>query len=92
VEGKFGIGKRKYGLDRIFAKLKETAECIIALQFLVMNLEHKLKVLFIKIVCNLFRVFDEAFLLKFSNEGFSWQALFMIFCSSLLDGYTWSFI
>ena len=45
VEGKFGEGKRKYGLDRIFARLKETSECVIAMQFLVMNLEHRLKVL-----------------------------------------------
>lgn len=45
VEGKFGEGKRKYGLGRIFARLKETSECVIAMQFLVMNLEHKLRVL-----------------------------------------------
>ena len=40
VEGKFGVGKRKNGLARIFARLKEIAECAIAMQFLVMNLEH----------------------------------------------------
>lgn len=50
VEGKFGEGKRKYGLSRIAAKLKETAESMIALQFLVMNLEHKLRVLFTQIL------------------------------------------
>jgi len=49
VEGKFGEGKRKYGLARIFAKLEETAECVIAMNFLVMNLEHKLRVLFAQI-------------------------------------------
>jgi len=49
AEGKFGEGKRKYSLDRIFARLKETAECVIAMQFLVMNLEHKLRVLFVQI-------------------------------------------
>lgn len=46
VEGKFGEGKRKYGLDRIYAKLKEMAECMIAIQFMVMNLEQKLRALF----------------------------------------------
>ncbi|AET66808.1 transposase family protein [Desulfosporosinus orientis DSM 765] len=46
VEGKFGEGKRKYGLGRVYAKLKETAECMISMQFFVMNLEHKLRVLF----------------------------------------------
>lgn len=49
VEGKFGEGKRKYSLDRVVARLKETAECMIAMQFLVMNLEHKLRVLFLQI-------------------------------------------
>ena len=49
VEGKFGEGKRKYSLDRIFARLKETAECVIAMQFLVMNLEHKLRVLIVQV-------------------------------------------
>jgi IS5 family transposase len=45
VEGKFGEGKRRYGLARIMAKLPETSESVIMLQFLVMNLEHKLRVL-----------------------------------------------
>lgn len=45
VEGKFGEGKRRYGLARIMAKLPETSETVIMLQFLVMNLEHKLRVL-----------------------------------------------
>lgn len=40
VEGKFGEGKRRYGLGCIMAKLKETSESVILLQFLVMNLEH----------------------------------------------------
>jgi len=38
VEGKFGIGKIAYGLDRVMAKLKETAETSINLSFLAMNL------------------------------------------------------
>ena len=54
VEGKFGEGKRKYGLGRILAKLKETSETVIMLQFLVMNLEHKLRVLFAQILFWLF--------------------------------------
>jgi len=53
VEGKFGEGKRKYGLARIFAKLKETSERMIAMQFLVMNLEHRLRVLFVEILFRL---------------------------------------
>jgi hypothetical protein len=45
VEGKFGEGKRRYNLDRIMAKLQETSETVIELQFLVMNLERKLRIL-----------------------------------------------
>lgn len=33
VEGKFGEGKRKYKLARIYAKLEETAELIILMHF-----------------------------------------------------------
>jgi len=38
VEGKFGIGKIAYGLDRVMAKLKSTAQTSISLSFLAMNL------------------------------------------------------
>lgn len=55
VEVKFGEGKRKYGLARIFAKLKETSECMISMQFLVMNLERKLRVLFVPNPVSTFR-------------------------------------
>lgn len=48
VEGKFGEGKRKYRLNRIFAKLKDTAESMIAMHILVMNLERQLRVLFVQ--------------------------------------------
>ncbi|EHQ90847.1 LOW QUALITY PROTEIN: transposase family protein [Desulfosporosinus youngiae DSM 17734] len=58
VEGKFGEGKRKYGLDRVYAKLKETAECMISMQFFVMNLEHKLRVLFVQILKRYFQITD----------------------------------
>jgi hypothetical protein len=46
VEGKFGEGKRRYGLARIMARLRETGETAITLQLLVMNLEHRLRILF----------------------------------------------
>jgi hypothetical protein len=38
VEGKFGEAKRRYTLDRIGTKLKETSETSIMMVFLVMNL------------------------------------------------------
>jgi hypothetical protein len=45
VEGKFGEGKIKYGLDRIKAKLKETSETVISMIFLCMNISRRLRFL-----------------------------------------------
>lgn len=39
IEGKFGQGKRKYSLNKIFAKLAKTSETVITLIFMVMNLQ-----------------------------------------------------
>jgi IS5 family transposase len=60
VEGKFGEGKRRYGLERVMAKLQETSETVIALQFLVMNLERRLRLLFLQIFKVLFPEFWES--------------------------------
>jgi len=38
IEGKFGEGKRRFGLNRIMAKLDNTSQTTIAIIFLVMNL------------------------------------------------------
>lgn len=46
IEGKFGEGKRKYGLGCIRARLAKTSESVITLQLLVMNLERRLRILF----------------------------------------------
>lgn len=43
VEGKFGNGKRRYGLDRIMAKRVSTSESTIGTIILVMNLERILR-------------------------------------------------
>ena len=43
IEGKFGQAKRRYRLDRIMAKLSETAETSIAITFLVINLSTLLR-------------------------------------------------
>lgn len=43
IEGKFGQGKRRFGLARVMAKLASTAETTIAITFLVMNLERLLR-------------------------------------------------
>ena len=46
IEGKFGEGKRRYGMGLISARLQQTSETVISMQLLVMNLEHKLRLLF----------------------------------------------
>jgi IS5 family transposase len=55
IEGKFGEGKRKYGLGLIRAHLAQTSESVITLQLLVMNLERRLRVLFFLLFNFLFR-------------------------------------
>ncbi len=47
IEGKFGLGKRRYGLNRIMTKLSFTSKTSIAITFLVMNLEKWLKATFL---------------------------------------------
>lgn len=46
VEGKFGEGKKKYGLGRVMARIKESCETVISLSFLCMNLKRLLRTLF----------------------------------------------
>ena len=43
IEGKFGQGKRRFSLGRVMAKLPETSETVIAMNFLVMNLSSLLQ-------------------------------------------------
>jgi len=45
IESPFGIGKRRYGLDRIMAKLCGTSESVIAMQFLLLNLDCRVRAL-----------------------------------------------
>ena len=45
VEGKFGQGKRRFGLGRVMARLASTSAAQISLTFLVMNLERALQLL-----------------------------------------------
>lgn len=46
IEGKFGEGKRRFSLNRVMAKLANTAETTIAISFLAMNLSTLLRQLF----------------------------------------------
>lgn len=56
VEGKLGEGKRFYGLGRIMTRLRETSETVIAMQLLVMNLEHRLRILILYFIKGYFRL------------------------------------
>ena len=66
VEGKFGEAKRRYTLDRIGTKLKETSETSIMMVFLVMNLmvlaRRKAKAYFVSLID---KIIDIAEWLKF---------------------------
>ena len=45
VEGKFGEGKRRYGLNLIRTKRKDTSETTISMQLLIMNIERSMRLL-----------------------------------------------
>jgi hypothetical protein len=69
VEGKFGVGKRRFSLGRVMAKLAPTAETAIAVTFLVMNLEQLLRQLlfyFFGLIL-LYRVF------QFNRSQWQWR-------------------
>jgi IS5 family transposase len=56
IEGKFGLGKRRYSLGRIMTKLGHTSKTAIIMSFLVMNLEKWLKAIFLSLYWLLYRL------------------------------------
>ena len=58
VEGKFGQAKRRFGLGRVMAKLAQTAETMIAITCLVMNLEKRLCRFIVLLLRGVMRVFS----------------------------------
>ena len=50
VEGRFGVAKRHYSLDRVMARLAESSQTVVEIVFLVMNLERWLSVPFLRFV------------------------------------------
>lgn len=61
-EGKFGEGKRRYGLNLIKAKLQETSETVIIMNLIVMNLAHLYRGLFVFFSKSVFCVFKRIYL------------------------------
>jgi hypothetical protein len=51
IEGKFGISKRRFSLNRVMAKLPHTSETAIAITFLVINLSALLRQVFCLFLC-----------------------------------------
>jgi len=51
IEGKFGVSKRRFSLNRVMAKLPHTAQTAIAITFLVMNLSTLLRQAFCLFLC-----------------------------------------
>lgn len=49
IEGAFGVGKRRFGLDRIMAKTRQTSENWIAMLFFVFNLARIARDLFLSL-------------------------------------------
>jgi len=47
IEGEFGQSKRHLGLGLVMTKLSLTSQCVIAMTFLVVNLENLLKFQFL---------------------------------------------
>lgn len=56
IEGKFGLGKRRYSLGRIMTKLDCTSKTAIVKSFLVMNLEKWLKAIFLSLFRSPYRL------------------------------------
>jgi hypothetical protein len=56
IEGKFGQAKRRFSLDRVMAKLTNTAPTAIAITFLVMNLATALRRFFFVVLCLLAQI------------------------------------
>jgi len=70
IEGRIGIGKRRYGLDLIYARLEQTGEIEAAMNILVMNVAHVIRALlrfFGKPA--IFRVFSQILPRKFAAAG-----------------------
>ena len=74
VEGKFGQSKRRFGLGRVMAKLAQTAETMIAITCLVMNLEKRLRRFIVWLLLVLIRLLGgyqvdmRPFIAKLSND------------------------
>ena len=73
VEGKFGTGKRKYGLNLIKAKLEETARTDICMNLFVENLEHQIREDLRSFSLSLFEILREFINISAANNRLIYQ-------------------
>ncbi|GEN85156.1 hypothetical protein SLU01_34680 [Sporosarcina luteola] len=66
IEGKFGEGKRVYGLGLIKARLQVTSETTIALQLVIMNLEKILRDTFLSFFHRQVKKFERLFSISYT--------------------------
>ena len=77
VEGKFGEGKRKYGLGRVMARIKESCETVISLAFLCMNLKRKLRTLFCMRIFRFFAQISEKYAINIHVRSFLCSEIYL---------------
>ncbi|MGB7251294.1 MAG: IS5 family transposase [Phormidesmis sp.] len=82
VEGKFGQAKRRFSLARVMPKLAETAQCAIAITFLVLNLERWLRQL-LRVLFALFSSWQSD-LKSLINPVRGWMQPYRRFCTSVV--------
>jgi transposase, IS5 family len=56
IEGKFGQAKRRFGLNRVMAKLNHTSVTAIAITFLVINLSTQMSRFLCAFLCLFFNI------------------------------------
>ena len=62
IEGIFGVAKRRFNLNLIMSKLQTTSETAVALSILLVNLEKRMRDIFVRFIFTpLFRVFSKLF-------------------------------
>ncbi len=66
IEGKFGEGKRAYGLGLIQTRLQATSETTIALQLVIMNLEKILRDTFLSFFLRRVQMMNRLFFMKYN--------------------------
>ena len=80
IEGKFGQAKRRFGLNRVMAKLSETSETSMAITFLVVNLSTLLR-----------QVLLPLFVKNQKSHLFFYYSSFILMLSSDSEQYSLSF-